>query len=99
MNPLFEGMSHEQGRNAKVTLFDNRIERVQEKARLSLSRAKQDVEMTPLRSVTSVQTKKDGLRYTRVIVFASANTVEFRFSHADAEAFKNVLQQALLGSE
>ena len=64
--------------------------------RLSVSRAKQDSEIIPIRSVTSVQAKKDGMAYTKVIVFASGNTIEFRLRHDDAHRFKAAVTNAIL---
>lgn len=91
MEPILTVTSHDEGRNAQVTLYPDRIERVQERSRMSLSRAKQDTEVIPVRSISSVQAKKDGLRYTKVTVFASGNTIDFRLRHDDGQAFKNQL--------
>ena len=93
---LFEGISHDPGRNAKVTLYTDRLERMKEAKMTSLSRAKQDVEVTPVRAISSVQAKKDGMLYTKVTAFASGNNIEFRFSHAEAQKFKDVLMQLVL---
>ena len=57
---LFRGMSHESGRNAQVTLYGDRIERIKERSRLSVSKAHQDVEMTPVRTISSGQADQDG---------------------------------------
>ena len=93
---LFEGKSHEEGRNATVTLYRCRIERVKDRSLTSISRAKQDTEVTPLRSVSSVQAKKDGLRWTKITVFASGNNIDFRFGHDEAHVFKETIQGLLL---
>lgn len=93
---LFKGKSHDEGRNADVTLYRDRIERVKAKKFGSMSGAAQDVEMTPMRSVSSVQAKKDGLAYTKVTVFASGNNIEFRLFHNEAAQFRDALQQLLL---
>lgn len=93
---LFQGTSHDSGKNATVTLYTDRIERVKAKSMGSLSRASQDVEMTPMRSVSSVQAKKDGMAYTKVTVYASGNNIEFRFSHAEAARFRDLISQAIL---
>ena len=94
--PMLVVTSHDDGRNAKVTLWPDRIERVREKSRTSLSRARQDTEVTPVRSVSSVQAKKDGIRYTKVIVFASGNNIEFRLGHDEAQRFKDALMHLVL---
>lgn len=93
---LFEGTSHDAGRNAKVTLYADRVERVKEAKMSSLSRARQDTEVTPVRSVTSVQAKKDGMLFTKVTVFASGNNIDFRFGHDEALRFKDALMKLVL---
>jgi hypothetical protein len=95
---VFQGTSHDEGRNAQVSLYRDRIERVQERSRLSLSGARQDTEVTPIKSVSSVQAKKDGFR-TRVTVFASGNTIEFRFGHDEAQRFKDAVMSLVLSRE
>lgn len=92
---IFTGKSHDEGRNADVTLYADRIERVQERSRLSLSSAHQDVEITPIKSVSSVQAKKDGFR-TKVTVFASGNTIVFRFDHDEARQFNDAIMGLIL---
>ena len=96
---LFVGMSHEDGRNAKVSLYRDRIERVKERSRVSMSKADQDVEMTAIKSVSSVQAKKDGIRFTEVTVYASGNNIDFKFSHLEAKAFKDAIMALILGAE
>jgi hypothetical protein len=92
---LFEGTSHDAGRNAKVTLYKDRVERVKPRAFGSVSKASQDMEVTPIKSVTSVQTKKHGIR-TEVTVYASGNTIEFRFGHSEANRFKTAIMGLVL---
>jgi Short C-terminal domain len=93
---VFVGWSHESGRNALVTLYRDRIERVKERSRLSMSSAKQDTEVTPIRSVSSVQAKKDGFTFTKVTVYASGNNIEFKFRHDDAQKFKDAVMELIL---
>jgi len=92
---LFRGMSHESGRNALITLFDDRIERVKERSRLSVSKAHQDVEMTPVRTISSVQTEKDGF-YTKVKVHATGNAIDFKFRHDAAVLFREQIETLIL---
>lgn len=94
---ILQVVSREEGRNSRVTLYPDRIERVKEKAFGSLSRARQDTEVTPIRSVSSVQAKKAGLR-TNVIVYASGNTIEFRLGHDEAQRFKDSLMKLVLAA-
>ena len=93
---LFQGMSHEHGRNAMVTLYPNRIERTKKRSRASFSKAHQDFEVTPIKSVTSVSAEKDGMRRTKVTVYAAANAIDFRFEHAEAHAFKDAIMALIL---
>ncbi|HXH57707.1 SHOCT domain-containing protein [Iamia sp.] len=93
---LFQGTSHDEGRNAEVYLYADRIERVKARSRASLSRANQDVEVTPMRSVSSVQTRKKGMR-TNVAVYASGNNIDFRFGHSEAARFRHIITEMLLG--
>ncbi|MGQ0846524.1 MAG: SHOCT domain-containing protein [Sporichthyaceae bacterium] len=93
---LFVGESHDHGRNSIVVLHPDRIERTKPKKLTALSSAHQDVEMTPTRSVTSVQATKDGVLNTKVTVYASGNTIEFRFAHQEAAQFKDALQRLIL---
>jgi hypothetical protein len=93
---VFQGTSHESGRNATVTLYPDRIERVKEKSLTSFSKASQASEVTPMRAVSSVQTQKDGMLYTKVTVHASGNPIEFRFAHEEARQFKDAISEILL---
>jgi hypothetical protein len=43
--------------------------------------------VTAMKSVTSVQAKKDGLTFTKVTVYASGNNIEFEFRQEDAHKF------------
>jgi Short C-terminal domain len=93
--PIMQVMSHDEGRNAVVSLYPDRIERVKAKSMLSLSHARQDTEVIPIRAISSVQAKKSGFR-THVTVYASGNTVEFRIAHQDAQRFKDAVMQLVL---
>lgn len=94
--PLLMVTSHDEGKNAKVTVWPDRIERIKAKSMMSLSRANQDTEVIPIRSVSSVQAKKDGMMWTNVTVFASGNNINFRIRHQEAQAFKNVVMDLVL---
>jgi hypothetical protein len=94
--PIMVVTSRDDGRNATVTLWPDRIERVKAKKMMSVGRAHQDVEVTPIRSVSSVQAQKDGMAWTKVTVYASGNTIEFRVGHAQAAAFRDAITQLIL---
>ena len=55
-------------------------------------------EMIPVKAISSVITSRDGLMYTKVSVIASGNTIDFRVSHAEAPAIKDLLTSLVLGS-
>ena len=96
---LFEGTSHDSGRNARVTLYGDRLERIREAKLTSFSSAKQNVEVTPTRSITSVHAKKDGVLFTEVTAYASGNNIEFRFAHKEASKFVDTLMSLILGGQ
>ncbi|MEU9519349.1 SHOCT domain-containing protein [Streptomyces sp. NPDC048224] len=54
-------------------------------------------EMIPVRSISSVVTKRDGLMYTKVVVVASGNTIDFRVPHDSAPGIKALLTDLVLG--
>lgn len=88
--PILTVTSHDEGRNAKVTLYPDRIERVKAHAFGALSLARQEIEMIPLRAVTSVQASKSGFR-TTVTVSASDNDITFHLSHHEASEFQRAV--------
>lgn len=60
-----------------------------------MSRARQDTEVIPIRSVSSVQATKKGLR-TNVCVFTTGNTIDFRVSHDEGQQLKDLLMGLVL---
>jgi len=58
---------------------------------------KAGTEMIPVKSISSVATKRDGLLNTLVQVITSGNTIDFRVSHAEAETVRRVLNDLILG--
>ncbi|GAX51608.1 SHOCT domain-containing protein [Streptomyces olivochromogenes] len=54
-------------------------------------------EMIPVKSISSVVTKRDGLMYTKVVVVASGNTIDFRVPHDSAPGIKALLTDLVLG--
>lgn len=107
--PLHEFSSHISGRNARVRIYEDRIEWSQER-RLSVLKialgvctcglsllatgvhsGKEETELLPARSISSVTTRRDGLLYTAVSVASSGNAVDFRVSHAEAQEIRPIL--------
>ncbi|MFH5879742.1 hypothetical protein [Arthrobacter sp. NA-172] len=56
-----------------------------------------DTEMIPVRSITSITSKK-GLANTVVSVIVPGNTIDFRISHGEAKAVKATLQRLMLAN-
>ena len=63
-----------------------------------ISKKQQGSEVIPVKAISSVTTKKDGLRFTNVSVICAGNTIDFRVSHNEAEPIKQTLTSLMLGS-
>ncbi|MCI2959134.1 SHOCT domain-containing protein [Agromyces atrinae] len=59
---------------------------------------KSGTEMIPIRSISSVTTKRDGMLNSFVQVITTGNAVEFRVSHKEAAAVKDTLTRLMLGT-
>ena len=55
-------------------------------------------EMIAVKNITSVQSAKDGLRFHKVVIVTSGNTIEFRVDKAVADATRLLISQLVLGS-
>ena len=58
----------------------------------------QGSEVIPVKAMSSVTTEKDGLRFTKVRVICSGNTIDFRVGHEEAKRIKDLLTSLMLGS-
>lgn len=58
---------------------------------------KAGTEMIPIKSISSVTTKRDGLINSYVSVITAGNTIDFRVSHKEAETVKSTLTQLMIG--
>jgi hypothetical protein len=107
--PLMEFSSHIEGRNAKVAVYEDRIEWRQgwrpaggaTAAVLTMGASlavpgRRNTNMIPIRQIQGVTTKRAGL-WTAVKVVTGADTIEFRVSKAEAEQIKATLTQLMLG--
>ncbi|MHA7292639.1 hypothetical protein [Arthrobacter sp. HLT1-21] len=56
-----------------------------------------DTEMIPIRSISSVTSKK-GMMNTTVSVITTGNTIDFKISHGEADKLKSTLLQLINGS-
>ena len=106
--PLMSFTSHVDGRNAHVDLFEDRLEWTRTgsaaarwtKASLTMGASllagrKRETETVPVRAITNVSTKRDGLLNTVVNVATASGTVSFRVSHSEAEQIRSTLMGLL----
>lgn len=93
MATLLKFKSKIEGKNADVTIMSDRIEW----SKQGLSGRILSTEMIPVKAVTSVTTKRSGLTVTTVSVIASANSIEFRVPHPEADKIKSILTSLILG--
>lgn len=54
-------------------------------------------QMIPMKSITGVTTKRDGMIITVVTVTSSSSAIGFRVSHKEAEQMRQLLNQLILG--
>jgi Short C-terminal domain len=54
-------------------------------------------EMIPVKSITSVATKRDGMLNTIVQIITSGNSIDFRVSHSEAAQIRDILNRLILG--
>jgi hypothetical protein len=54
-------------------------------------------EVIPVKAISSVMTKRDGLRFTEVLLTCSGNVISFRVSHDQARVAKELLTSLILG--
>jgi hypothetical protein len=106
---LLQFTSHIDGKNAKVQVFPDRLEWTKAglsggkvlagAATLGLSVLatgvrNKDMEMIPIRAITSVTSKK-GLANTTVSVITAGNTIDFKIGHGEADKLKSTLLQLM----
>lgn len=99
--------SHISGKNATVSIHQDRIEWEQQgritatrvltgAALVTGARKGGSSEMIPIRAITSVTTKKDGLRNHAVSIITGGNTIDMRVSKGEAEQIKATLTRLML---
>lgn len=109
--PLMEFTSHVEGRNAKVAIYDDRIEWGRSSWRppggagaavltgglsLALPGSRRDTKMIPIRQVQGVSTHRGGLSFTVVRVATAADVVEFRVGRTQADEIKATITRLML---
>ena len=109
---LLEFTSHVSGKNARVAVYPDRVELRRgglsvgkltgavmtfgASALVTGGVSKRDEEMIPVRSITSVTSKK-GLTTTVVSVITGGNSIDFRVSHGEAKQLKDTLLRLMAG--
>lgn len=109
-NAILSFKSHTAGRNADVTIYEDRIEWVQKRninwtlalftCGISLLTllipGSAGSEMIPIKRVGSVTTFRKNVLFTTVRVYSTGNTVDFTVSHAEADNIKGILNNLVL---
>ncbi len=90
-----EFTSHIEGRNAKVAIYEDRIEWGRQ--RISLSGKRLETNMVPIRQIQGVTTHRGGMLYTVVKVATAGDTVEVRVTKPQAEQIKATITHLMLG--
>ena len=89
---LMQFASHIAGKNAQVQIYSDRVEWT----KVGVLVGKKGSEVVPMRSISSVTTKRDGLRNTIVEVATSSGVIGMRVAHAQAEQVKRCLLGQIL---
>ncbi|TXK17817.1 SHOCT domain-containing protein [Homoserinibacter sp. GY 40078] len=58
---------------------------------------KSGTEMIPVKNISSVTTRRDGIMNSFVSIITSGNTIDFRVSHGEAATVKTVVTDLILG--
>ena len=80
------------GKNAQVVIYADRVEW----SKAGTLGGRKGSEMVPMRSISSVTTRKDGLVNTVVQVATSGGMIEMRVPHSLAEQVKRCLVDQML---
>ena len=99
--------SHIAGKNAQVSIYEDRIEWEQQgritatrvltgAALVTGARKGGSSEMIPIKAITSVTTRKDGLRNWAVSIVTAGNTIDMRVSKEEAERVKSTVTRLML---
>ena len=107
MTALMTFTSHIAGKNATVEIHEDRIE-WQQQGKVSAAkvltgaaliagvRKGGSTEMIPIRHITSVTTRKDGLRNHAVSIVTAGNTIDMRVSKDEAQRVKDTVTRLML---
>lgn len=92
VGPIMTFASHIAGKNAQVTIFADRVEW----SKSGMMGGSKGSEMVPMRSISSVTTKKDGMVNTVVQVATSGGMIEMRCGHSLAANVRQCITDQLL---
>lgn len=107
MTALMTFTSHIAGKNATVQIHPDRIE-WETKGRMTATRVMTgavllgagrkggSTEMIPIRAITSITTKKDGLTNWAVSIITGGNSIDMRVSKAEAQTVKDTVTRLML---
>lgn len=90
-------MSREEGRNAVVALYRDRLERTKPRSAAALTRTPKDREVIPISRVSHVRLAKAGAMKVAVHVTVSGEDIVFRVSQSEGERFREELMKLVLG--
>ncbi len=91
--PVRKFKSRIAGKNSDVEIYRDRIEWYQHS---SITRSRKGSEMIPVRSISSVTTRKDGLVFAEVSVITSGNSIDFRVSKPEAKEIAELIHRLVL---
>ncbi len=95
MTALMTFTSHIAGKNAEVSIYEDRIEWTT-RGSMSLTGRHSQSEMMPIRAITSVTSRRDGMRYHAVSLVTAGNTIDMRVSKDEAEKIKATVTRLML---
>lgn len=102
MEPLATFKGYKRKGQVEVAIFPNRVEwtfksHMRAAARL-LGAGADEAEMMPIKAISSVTSKRDGIAFEKVSLVATGNTVDFKLAKKDASEAKRLIQQLMLDS-
>lgn len=107
--PVMEFKSHISGKNADVIIYENRIEWRREGSKVArvvgaaatvglslLAGKKDETETIPIKQISHVATKRDGLLNTKVVITTSGGNIEMRCDHDTAARAKDAILKCMM---
>lgn len=94
---VIEALSREDGKNATIRVYPDRIEWIRAESISSLPRPKNEPPVIPMGTVTSVKARKDGPLFSKVVLRTEAGTFVFRMYSPQAVEVRNAIAGLLAG--